>query len=124
MPSIATAAVHQRSDVIGVTKKPGETIGLCLAVQNLQTSDGVVVTSIARSSPLVGLVRPGDRILSCNGLRMGAGQLAKAAAALSELTLVVAPPLAVRAKVAREPTSMFDAAKSITARQALATVNR
>jgi len=55
---------------------------------------------------------------------MSAGQLSKAATDLADLTLVVAPPLAVRAKASPGPMSMLDEAKSITRREALAALNR
>ena len=115
---------HLFCAVISISKASGEKLGLSLAVHHLQTSDGVVVSAVSRTSPLAPHIRAGDRILSCNGLSMSAGQLSKAATDLADLTLVVAPPLAVRAKASPGPMSMLDEAKSITRREALAALNR
>ena len=115
---------HLFCAVISISKASGEKLGLSLAVYHLQTSDGVVVSAVSRTSPLAPHIRAGDRILSCNGLSMSAGQLSKAATDLADLTLVVAPPLAVRAKASPGPMSMLDEAKSITRREALAALNR
>jgi len=115
---------HLFCAVISISKASGAKLGLSLAVHHLQTSDGVVVSAVSRTSPLAPHIRAGDRILSCNGLSMSAGQLSKAATDLADLTLVVAPPLAVRAKASPGPMSMLDEAKSITRREALAALNR
>ena len=106
---------------IQLSKAAGERLGINLAVHHLQTSDGVVVSSVARSSPLSGLVFPGDRILSLNGLALSASELAGACVAKTNIDLLVASPLAVRAKA---KSSMLDAAKSITSRHAVAASQR
>merc|ERR1719440_104962 len=117
-------AISRRSDVLSISKGSGEKLGLSLAVQHLSTNDGVVVSAVSRNSPLAPHIKAGDRIMSCNGLSMSAGQLANAANELADLTLVIAPPLAVRAKASPGPMSMLDEAKSITRREALAALNR
>jgi hypothetical protein len=90
-----TAYATRRSDVITITKTPRAGVGVAFAHThcNPDGSPCAVVTSVSRSGPLTGMLQAGDRILSCNGCAMVAQSLSETVVALSNLTLVVAPPL-------------------------------
>lgn len=90
-----TAFATRRSDVITVSKTPRAPIGVTLAHShcNGDGSPGVVVAGVSRHGPLVGMLHPGDRILSVNGCAMVAAQASETLLALSSVTLVVAPPV-------------------------------
>ena len=116
----ATMASWASPRSIQISKTPGARLGCSLANHNLRTNDGVIVSSVSRSSPLHGLVFPGDRILACDGLTLSASEMAQTVIDQGNVNLTVASPLAVRAKV----SSVLDAAKSITSRHAVAASQR
>jgi hypothetical protein len=90
-----TCIATRRSDVLSITKTPHhDSCGLRVAHApvNPDGSPGVVVTGVARTGPLAGIIHPGDRILSCNGMPMVAAQLTETITALAQLTLVISPP--------------------------------
>lgn len=99
-----------------VTKGQGERLGLELV------DDGphVVVSSLAKASPLAGFVAPNDRIVSLDGMVLSAANMAEACVALADLYLVVAPPLAPATTTARGgKLSRSSSAVDSAARQAL-----
>lgn len=112
-----TCIATRRSDVLSITKTPHhDSCGLRVAHApvNPDGSPGVVVTGVARTGPLAGIIHPGDRILSCNGMPMVAAQLTETITALAQLTLVISPP----------PEKTAHGAQPMFGRPALGAVNR